>query len=243
MRGLGLFIGMTNPRRAAAWTPALIPGLPLWADPTYGLYSDRSETPSTPAINGGPLGSQVMRTGQVAVSFNDATRPLVDLLNGCIKPLVGTAGMIISSPVVLDGDFTLYVSGTINSNNSNFVPLGAASSSFGLIRFSDNHLYLASDTNGSFLRYDNYTPTGPQIIRVRRSGNTVRLKGKSQTEAVTSGSDSFSINVLYARPVPFQYNGDENNKYTDIICYDRYLSAEEDLKVLEYIFNKNGATL
>lgn len=80
-------------RPGSAFTPASLPGLALWLDPSYGLYQETTgASATTPAVaDGDPVGTWQARTGQYLTAPGTTARPLLKMVNG--KPLLRFDGV------------------------------------------------------------------------------------------------------------------------------------------------------
>lgn len=233
-----------GPRGAGGggWTPAAVPGLGGY-DFTAGLSQDSGGL--TPAAVGDPVRKAVHPlTGAVWTAPGDSARGTAradGIQFGSNKYMTPAAD------VVLSGDFTAYLLGSVYGYG--WYPLAGESVS-GFFFFNDNNFFAAPDGFGGFaITAPSATdagrvPYGRTLVKVARSGTTVRVR-RTHTPVEMTGTLSGTLTIDQVGLWNGQYDGAAGSRYTAAYTFPAYYAegSANDLLMMAWLRANRGATL
>lgn len=246
--GIGLGIDLVKGGKVAAFSPSsLLPT--LWEKADAGAYSDAGVTLAT-------NGQTLQQYNDQSANANNASQGTAANRPTWVANVVGSLPMIqpdatndvmtLGSAISAAGDFTVYLAGT-RAAASAYVPLGhSVGSSFML--WTAGTTFFVGDAGGGSVS-GTVTPTaGTLLLRVRRSGTTIKVAATGQAEVTFAGSLSGTVtfNSIMAHPAGGNFNGG-TNKHGELIVFASTdlptSNAAGDTSIKSYLAARWGVTL
>lgn len=235
--------------RAKAFTPASLPGLVLWLDPTYGLYQETTgASATTPAVaDGDPVGTWLARTGQYLTAASDTERPTLKPVSGF--PLVRTDGvddmLASAAPVTTKITFSMFAVHKFNAKDSSgilchngstdgwgFVLHGAVTTADVLFENVGNNDFACADATATY-----------RLWQALYGGSTLR--------AYSEGALQLTSTPTQPSPPTTRFSVGNGGNLTsktahcdvrEIVIYDRVITEAERLQVQSYLQARWGVT-
>lgn len=231
------------PPRAHPWTPADIPDLALflWAKSPYCFVDD---PPTVVATNGQAYAYQAPLFGTVNNGEQATVKPTFTSTGGQLDA-AGVEFLSLNSPVVLDSDFTLYLTGVrATAGAQGGILLGSLAGQAAL-GFLYGDFEVLDDGSGGGSVAGLATLAGSLLVTGRKTAGFLIVQGTGTAESGGLGVGTMTFDQVGQAAGALAGNDDSSNRYRLQIVVKRYiaLGSVEDLLIRAWISANDGAAI